>query len=79
MRSTVSKAVIGWSMQALSVTEDVIHTMNDQMDNILHANLTAIKTARFLALGSKQPSQLEEFAALQSKTVERQAESVATR
>lgn len=66
-------------MQALKQAEDVVRTINDQLDNIVHANLTAIKTVRFLALSSKQPSQLEDFAALQSKTIKRQAESIAVR
>lgn len=52
--------------------------INDQLDNIVHANLTAIKTVRFLAL-SKQASQLEDLASLQSKTIKKQAESVAVR
>ena len=83
MQNTCGKAfmeaVRRENLQALSAMEDVVQTINDQLDNIVHANLNAIKAIRFLALSTKQPSQLEEFAALQSKNIKRQAESVSVR
>ena len=56
-----------------------MHRVNDQLKNIVYANLTEIRAVRLLALSSKQPSQLEEFAALQSKSIKRQADCVAVR
>lgn len=66
-------------VQALANAEDVIHNVNDRLDNIVHANLEAIRATCFLDLSSKQPVQAEEFAAAQKKCIHKQAEAVSVR
>lgn len=66
-------------MQGLTATEDLVCTINDQLDHIVHANVKAIKAVCFLDLSSKQPLQAEDFVALQSKAIKKQSDSTAVR
>jgi len=66
-------------MQALSRFEDLVHTCNDLLDNLVHTNLASIKATCFLDLPSKQAFAVEDFLAAQTKAVKKHTEAVAVR
>ena len=66
-------------VQAIARGQDVLHAVKDQLENIIHLNLDAIRTTSFLDISSKQPAQIEDFAAGQRKFMNKQMEAVSVR
>ena len=66
-------------LQALSRFEDLVHTCNDLLDNLVHANLASIRATCFLDLPAKQAFAVEDFLTAQMKAVKKHTDAVVVR
>lgn len=95
MRSAVSASCFGYTtdnkaaswqnvtalvtMQGLVRLEDLVHKINDSLDNRVGANLQAISKMRLVDLPLDRSFTYEDFVATQAKFVKKQAEVLAVK
>ena len=66
-------------MQGLVRLEDLVHKINDSLDNRVGANLQAISKMRLVDLPLDRSFTYEDFVATQAKFVKKQAEMLAVK
>ena len=67
------------AVQGLASFEDVVCSINDQLDNRVEDNLRAIATICLLDLPCKHTFTVEDFVATQTKAMMKQTEALAVR
>ena len=66
-------------LQGLVRLEDLVHKINDSLDNRVEANLQAISKMRLVDLPVDRSFTYEDFVATQAKFVKKQAEMLAVK
>ena len=66
-------------LQGLQRLEDLVHKINDLLDNRVEANLQAISKMRLVDLPVDRSFTYEDFVATQAKFVKKQAEMLAVK
>ena len=67
------------NLQGLQRLEDLVHKINDLLDNRVEANLQAISKMRLVDLPVDRSFTYEDFVATQAKFVKKQAEMLAVK
>ena len=67
------------TLQGLQRLEDLVHKINDLLDNRVEANLQAISKMRLVDLPVDRSFTYEDFVATQAKFVKKQAEMLAVK
>lgn len=75
----MARVVLLLIMQGLVRLEDLVHKINDSLDNRVGANLQAISKMRLVDLPLDRSFTYEDFVATQAKFVKKQAELLAVK